>query len=85
MAVNASDESVAVDADPVRLQQIVWNLLKALLTESGALVMATTSGVDALRIGAESEFDVVLSDISMPGMDGFEFLRNFKLSASTLT
>ena len=57
------------------------DMLKALLTESGALVMATTSGIDALRIGAESEFDVVLSDISMPGMDGFEFLRNFKLSA----
>lgn len=57
------------------------DMLKALLTESGALVMATTSGFDALRIGAESEFDVVLSDISMPGMDGFEFLRKFKLSA----
>ena len=57
------------------------DMLKALLTESGALVMATTSGIDALRIGDESEFDVVLSDISMPGMDGFEFLRNFKLSA----
>lgn len=57
------------------------DMLKALLTESGAMVMATTSGSDALRIGAESEFDVVLSDISMPGMDGFEFLRNFKLSA----
>ena len=57
------------------------DMLKALLTESGALVMAATSGSDALRIGAEFEFDVVLSDISMPGMDGFEFLRNFKLSA----
>ena len=57
------------------------DMLKALLTESGALVMAATSGSDALRIGAEFDFDVVLSDISMPGMDGFEFLRNFKLSA----
>ena len=56
------------------------DMLKALLTESGALVMAATSGIDALRIGAEAEFDVVLSDISMPGMDGFEFLRNFRLS-----
>ena len=57
------------------------DMLKALLTESGALVMATTSGSDALRIGVECEFDVVLTDISMPGMDGFEFLRNFKLTA----
>lgn len=59
------------------------DMLKALLMESGALVEATTSGSDALRIAAESEFDVVLTDISMPGMDGFEFLRNFKLTGRT--
>jgi CheY-like chemotaxis protein len=47
------------------------DMLKALLTESGALVMAATSGSDALRIGAEFEFDVVLSDISMPGNGWF--------------
>ena len=56
------------------------DMLKALLTESGAAVVATTAAVDALRIADESEFDVVLSDISMPGMDGFEFVRNFKSS-----
>jgi signal transduction histidine kinase len=27
IVVNASDEGVMVDADPIRLQQIVWNLL----------------------------------------------------------
>ena len=32
-------------------------------------------GEKRLRIAREKEFDVVLSDISMPEMDGFEFLE----------
>ena len=53
-------------------------MLKILLRESGAAVAAATAGNEALQIAAESDFDVIVSDISMPGMDGFEFLRNLK-------
>jgi two-component system CheB/CheR fusion protein len=53
-------------------------MLAQLLQMSGANVSSATSGDEALRIMAENEFDVVLSDISMPGMDGFEFLRNLR-------
>lgn len=55
-------------------------MLKFLLTASGASVEATTSGREALRMTDESDFDVIVSDISMPEMDGFEFLRNLRLS-----
>jgi two-component system CheB/CheR fusion protein len=55
-------------------------MLKVLLKESGAAVAVATAGTEALQIAAESDFDVILSDISMPGMDGFEFLRNVKAS-----
>ncbi|HYK22169.1 MAG TPA: response regulator, partial [Pyrinomonadaceae bacterium] len=34
--------------------------------------------VEGLRLASEKEFDVVLSDISMPGMDGFEFFRKLR-------
>lgn len=49
-----------------------------LLEIGGATVCAATSGRQALRIAREKQFDVVLSDISMPGMDGFEFLNKLR-------
>jgi PAS domain S-box-containing protein len=49
-------------------------MVQHLLEIGGATVTAVTSGFEALRIAREKRFDVVLSDISMPGMDGFEFL-----------
>jgi two-component system CheB/CheR fusion protein len=53
-------------------------MLTHLLKMSGAVVTGTTSAEEGLRIVAQEEFDVVLSDISMPGMDGFEFLRKLR-------
>ncbi|HKY30024.1 MAG TPA: PAS domain S-box protein [Pyrinomonadaceae bacterium] len=53
-------------------------MLSQLLKVTGATVTSATSGQTALRIIAEKEFDVVLSDISMPEMDGFEFLRRLR-------
>lgn len=54
------------------------DMLEHLLKLRGARVTATTSGEEALRMLADRRFDVVLSDISMPGMDGFEFLRKIR-------
>ncbi len=56
-------------------------MLEQLLKMAGANVSAATSGADALRIAAENEFDVILSDISMPEMDGFEFLHRLRMIA----
>src|SRR4029079_16535011 len=53
-------------------------MLDELLKVTGANVMCATNGADALRIAAENEFDVILSDISMPEMDGFEFLQRLR-------
>jgi two-component system, chemotaxis family, CheB/CheR fusion protein len=33
------------------------------------------NGEEGLRAAESSDFDLILSDISMPGMDGYEFLR----------
>ncbi len=53
-------------------------MVRHLLEISGASVDAATSGQEALRIARKKQFDVVLSDISMPEMDGFEFLSKLR-------
>jgi PAS domain S-box-containing protein len=53
-------------------------MVRHLLEIGGASVCSATSGFEALRIAREKEFDVVLSDISMPEMDGFEFLSRLR-------
>ena len=53
-------------------------MLRELLRVAGANVTTTTNGAEALRIAEENEFDVILSDISMPEMDGFEFLQRLR-------
>ena len=54
-------------------------MLQELLKVAGANVMCATNGGDALRLAAENDFDVILSDISMPEMDGFEFLHRLRM------
>jgi PAS domain S-box-containing protein len=53
-------------------------MVRCLLEIGGANVTAVTSGFEGLRVAGEKQFDVVLSDISMPGMDGFEFLGKLR-------
>lgn len=53
-------------------------MVRHLLEIGGASVCSATSGFEALRIAREKQFDVVLSDISMPEMDGFEFLSKLR-------
>ena len=53
-------------------------MVRHLLEISGATVSAATSGREALQLARKKQFDVVLSDISMPEMDGFEFLSKLR-------
>ena len=53
-------------------------MVRHLLEIGGAAVSVATSGFNALKLASEKEFDVVLSDISMPEMDGFEFLGKLR-------
>jgi len=48
------------------------------LSRSGHFVITAASGEEALRTLAETDVDVVLLDLFMPGMDGHEVLRRIK-------
>jgi PAS domain S-box-containing protein len=54
------------------------NALSALLQSEGAHVVSASSGAEALNIARISFFDLLLSDILMPGMDGYEMLKRLR-------
>lgn len=58
-------------------------LLEARLTAEYFDVQTATSGPDALDKLERSSFDIVLLDVMMPGMDGFEVCRRIKENPRT--
>ncbi|MDP4191392.1 MAG: response regulator [Bacteroidota bacterium] len=53
-------------------------LLKDILESSGYNVKTAIDGIDAITALKVDSFDLVVSDIEMPRMDGFEFTRNVR-------
>jgi two-component system CheB/CheR fusion protein len=50
-------------------------VFKALLETTGATVFDATSAMQGLDILAREDIDILITDISMPEVDGYEFLR----------
>jgi two-component system cell cycle response regulator len=58
-------------------------LLEARLSAEYFDVSTAMCGADALAICAKAECDIVLLDVMMPDMDGFEVCRRLKSNAAT--
>jgi class 3 adenylate cyclase len=58
-------------------------LLVRRLRKQGHRVVQASGGQPALELAATAPFDLILLDVLMPGMDGFEVLRKLKASAAT--
>lgn len=48
------------------------------LSSAGHTVQLATNGREAIELIRSNTFDVIVSDISMPGMDGVQLLRNVR-------
>jgi len=53
-------------------------MLSRLLQMEGAFVETARSGPEALQLAADNTFDLVISDISMPEMDGYQLMRQLR-------
>ena len=59
-----------VDDSPDKLMA-----MESILMSLGQNLVKVNSGIDALRMLLKQEFAVILLDVNMPGMDGFETMR----------
>jgi len=69
---------LCVDDDPVSRE-----LLRHVLSPWGCEIFEAKSGPEALEVIARENIDLVLLDIVMPGMDGYEVCRTIKGSKRT--
>jgi CheY-like chemotaxis protein len=58
-------------------------LLEVILGWEGFLTLTAASGEEALAIMAEKQLDLVLLDLMMPRMSGYEVLAKIKSNAAT--
>jgi PAS domain S-box-containing protein len=69
---------LAVDDEPDSL-----DLLQSVLTTGGAEVTVASSALAALQVLERSTFDVIISDIGMPGISGYELMEQVRASTSS--
>jgi adenylate cyclase len=69
---------LVVDDQPANIR-----LLEAILSPRGYDVHAASSGHDALAAVAEGDIDLVLLDVVMPGMDGYQVCREIRERPAT--
>ncbi len=72
-----SSRILIVDDDDRNLK-----LIEAMLRVHAYEVIKASNGEDALSALRQADFDLILSDVMMPGMDGFELCRRIKQNSS---
>lgn len=64
---------LVVDDEPM-----MRDLLEKILLRDGYQVLTAADGVEALKMLATEPVSIILSDLKMPNMDGFDLLRAVK-------
>jgi DNA-binding response OmpR family regulator len=64
-------------------QSSVRQLLQEYLTEQGYRVLTATDGQNAIYMARHEPPDLILLDVMMPKMDGYQFLRQYRQERQT--
>lgn len=73
MTDNAKTSILLLDDEPIVSQR-----LKPSLEKRGYEVETFTVSMEALKRSRERDFDIIITDLKMEGMDGLEFLAEVK-------
>ena len=60
-------------------------ILRKVLSLPGYNVLTASGGLEAITMMKEADFNIVITDIRMPGVDGLEVTRKFKEANSDTT
>lgn len=71
---NSTEAKILVVDD----EKIMRDLVQRILNKAGYQVETKDNGEAALERLAEDDFDMVISDVNMPGVGGFELLKEVK-------
>lgn len=72
-------KTVLVVDDEMRLVSLV----ETYLTQNGYRVVTAPNGVEALSVARRENPDLIILDIMMPEMDGYEFMRVYRAESDT--
>ena len=78
--MNSNNQPVILVVDDIPTNNI---LMKNLLRVRNYEVLLAQSGIESLRIAEERKPDVILLDIMMPVMDGYEVLARLRSNDTT--
>lgn len=82
ISMRAQNESIPLSARIKILlvddSSIFRQMVEQYLVSDGYEVVTSVNGLDALEKIKEQEFNLVISDLAMPNMDGFEFIETLR-------
>lgn len=64
-------------------EERLLSLLKAYLTQEGFHPLTARNGRDALIVARQEKPDIIVLDLMMPELDGYDFLRHYRKESDT--
>jgi len=83
LRADQTEPATAAPATPLRIMVVdnessVRELLAEILAADGHTVTLAAAGQEALHRFQSDDFDLILADLTMPGMDGLELIRSLR-------